>query len=110
MKKGVNFEESDLNYDLFELVLEIIVEWLFFNFLFLDVLFNVVYYDGRLESEVCYMGCCICVMFNIYGEEIVIGRGNLLFMFINLVKLVLISGLKEVFFEVLNYYLDLGIK
>ncbi|MCQ6287772.1 MULTISPECIES: anaerobic ribonucleoside triphosphate reductase [Bacillus cereus group] len=110
MKKGVNFEESDPNYDLFELALETTAERLFPNFSFLDAPFNAVHYDGRRESEVCYMGCRTRVMSNIHGEETAIGRGNLSFTSINLVKLALISGSKEAFFEALNYYLDLGIK
>ncbi|MCM0004760.1 MULTISPECIES: anaerobic ribonucleoside triphosphate reductase [Bacillus cereus group] len=110
MKKGVNFEESDPNYDLFELALETTAERLFPNFSFLDAPFNAVHYDGRPESEVCYMGCRTRVMSNIHGEETAIGRGNLSFTSINLVKLALISGSKEAFFEALNYYLDLGIK
>ncbi|MCC2377365.1 anaerobic ribonucleoside triphosphate reductase [Bacillus wiedmannii] len=110
MKKGVNFEECDPNYDLFELALETTAERLFPNFSFLDASFNAVYYDGRPESEVCYMGCRTRVMSNIHGEETAIGRGNLSFTSINLVKLALISGSKEAFFEALNYYLDLGIK
>ncbi|PEF80995.1 anaerobic ribonucleoside triphosphate reductase [Bacillus toyonensis] len=110
MKKGVNFEECDPNHDLFELALETTAERLFPNFSFLDAPFNAVYYDGRPESEVCYMGCRTRVMSNIHGEETAIGRGNLSFTSINLVKLALISGSKEAFFEALNYYLDLGIK
>ncbi|MBE3642706.1 anaerobic ribonucleoside triphosphate reductase [Bacillus cereus] len=110
MKKGVNFEECDPNYDLFELALETTAERLFPNFSFLDAPFNAAHYDGRPESEVCYMGCRTRVMSNIHGEETAIGRGNLSFTSINLVKLALISGSKEAFFEALNYYLDLGIK
>ncbi|MDA2165269.1 anaerobic ribonucleoside triphosphate reductase [Bacillus cereus] len=110
MKKGVNFEECDPNYDLFELALETTAERLFPNFSFLDAPFNAVYYDGRLESEVCYMGCRTRVMSNIHGEETAIGRGNLSFTSINLVKLALISGSQEAFFEALNYYLDVGIQ
>lgn len=110
MKKGVNFEECDPNYDLFELALETTAERLFPNFSFLDAPFNAVHYDGRPESEVCYMGCRTRVMSNIHGEETAIGRGNLSFTSINLVKLGLISGSKEAFFEALSYYLDLGVK
>jgi ribonucleoside-triphosphate reductase len=49
-------------------------------------------------------------MSNIHGEETAIGRGNLSFTSINLVKLALISGSTEAFFEALSYYLDLGVK
>ncbi|WP_242220188.1 anaerobic ribonucleoside triphosphate reductase [Bacillus cereus group sp. BfR-BA-01380] len=109
LKKGVNFEENDPNYDLFELALETTAKRLFPNFSFLDAPFNAIHYDGRPESEVCYMGCRTRVMANIHGEETAIGRGNLSFTSINLVKLALISDSKEVFFESLNHYVDLGI-
>ncbi|EOV9529028.1 anaerobic ribonucleoside triphosphate reductase [Bacillus cytotoxicus] len=110
LKKGVNFEESDPNYDLFELALETTAERLFPNFSFLDAPFNAAYYDGSHESEACYMGCRTRVMANIHGEENAIGRGNLSFTSINLVKLALISGSKEAFFEALQHYLDLGVR
>ncbi|MGF9964558.1 anaerobic ribonucleoside triphosphate reductase [Bacillus rhizoplanae] len=110
LKKGVNFEQNDPNYDLFELALETTAKRLFPNFSFLDAPFNAIHYDGRPESEVCYMGCRTRVMANIHGEETAIGRGNLSFTSINLVKLALISGSKEAFFESLNHYVDLGIR
>ncbi|MGG0275203.1 anaerobic ribonucleoside triphosphate reductase [Bacillus rhizoplanae] len=110
LKKGVNFEEKDPNYDLFELALETTAKRLFPNFSFLDAPFNAMHYDGRPESEVCYMGCRTRVMSNIHGEETAIGRGNLSFTSINLVKLACMSGSKEAFFEALNYYVDLGIR
>ncbi|MED1013467.1 anaerobic ribonucleoside triphosphate reductase [Bacillus mycoides] len=109
LKKGVNFDERDPNYDLFELALETTARRLFPNFSFLDAPFNAVHYDGRPESEVCYMGCRTRVMSNIHGEETAIGRGNISFTSINLVKLALISESKEVFFESLNHYINLGI-
>ena len=110
LKKGVNFEEKDPNYDLFELALETTAKRLFPNFSFLDAPFNAEHYDGRPESEVCYMGCRTRVMSNIHGEETAIGRGNLSFTSINLVKLACISETKEVFFEALNDYVDLGVR
>lgn len=75
----------------------IFVKRLFFNFLFLDVFFNKVFYkEGNLDIEIVYMGCCICVMLNIYdfNKEIVIGCGNLSFILINLFRLVLIFKLE----------------
>lgn len=33
------------------------------------------HYDGRPESEVCYMGCRTRVMSNIHGEETAIEEG-----------------------------------
>lgn len=110
LKKGVNFEEKDPNYDLFELALETTAKRLFPNFSFLDAPFNAAYYNGHPESEVCYMGCRTRVMSNIHGEETAIGRGNLSFTSINLVKLALVNDSKEGFFKSLNYYIKLGIR
>ena len=45
------------------------------------------------------MGCRTRVMSNIHGEETAIGRENLSFTSINLVKLALISGSKEAFLK-----------
>ncbi|PGB06603.1 anaerobic ribonucleoside triphosphate reductase [Bacillus toyonensis] len=110
LKKGVNFEEKDPNYDLFELALETTAKRLFPNFSFLDAPFNAAYYNGNPESEVCYMGCRTRVMSNIHGDETAIGRGNLSFTSINLVKLALINDSKEKFFNSLNHYINLGIR
>lgn len=110
LKKGVNFEEKDPNYDLFELALETTAKRLFPNFSFLDAPFNAAYYNGNPESEVCYMGCRTRVMSNIHGDETAIGRGNLSFTSINLVKLALINNSKEKFFNSLNHYFNLGIR
>lgn len=110
MKKGVNFEEGNPNYDLFQLALETTAKRLFPNFSFLDAPFNAAHYDGSHESEACYMGCRTRVMSNIHGEETGIGRGNLSFTSINLVKLALICRGKEAFFQALNHYVDVGIQ
>ena len=56
------------------------------------------------------MGCRTRVMSNIHGEETAIGRGNLSFTSINLVKLALINDSKEGFFKSLNHYIKLGIR
>lgn len=110
LKKGVNFEKGEPNYDLFTLALETTAKRLFPNFSFLDAPFNAAYYDGSHESEACYMGCRTRVMSNVHGEETGIGRGNLSFTSINLVKLALITQEKEAFFQALNHYLDVGIQ
>ncbi|GAA3324002.1 hypothetical protein GCM10020331_050130 [Ectobacillus funiculus] len=68
------------------------------------------YYDGCAESEACYMGCRTRVMANIHGEENAVGRGNLSFTSINLVKLALQSTSTEQFFQALEQYIALVIR
>nr|WP_182199877.1 anaerobic ribonucleoside triphosphate reductase [Paraliobacillus salinarum] len=110
MKKGVNFEAGEPNYDLYQLALETTAERLFPNFSFIDSTFNGQYYDGTPESEVAYMGCRTRVMGNRHGEENGIKRGNLSFTSINLVKIALTSYDTDSFFEKLDHYIDLVIK
>jgi ribonucleoside-triphosphate reductase (formate) len=110
VKKGINFSKEDVNYDLYRLALETTSKRLFPNFAFIDATFNLQYYKGTHESEVCYMGCRTRIMGNIHGEENAIGRGNLSFTSINLVKLALISEGIEHFFRNLNRYMDLTIQ
>jgi ribonucleoside-triphosphate reductase (formate) len=110
VKKGVNFEKEDKNYDLYCLALETTSKRLFPNFAFIDAPFNLHYYKGTHESEVCYMGCRTRIMGNIHGEENAIGRGNLSFTSINLVKIALISDSKDAFFRNLDWYIDITIQ
>lgn len=92
LKKGVNFQSEDQNYDLYELALQTTAKRLFPNFAFLDAPFNAQYDSGSPDGEACYMGCRTRVMGNLNGEETAIGRGNLSFTSINLVRLSLISN------------------
>ncbi|MGM9986309.1 MAG: anaerobic ribonucleoside triphosphate reductase [Bacillaceae bacterium] len=110
VKKGTNFESSDPNYDLYQLALETTGKRLFPNFAFVDAPFNYQYYNGTPESEICYMGCRTRVMANIHGEENAIGRGNLSFTSINLVKIALTSSTIREFFNKLDTYIDIVIK
>lgn len=110
LKKGINFDANDLNYDLYRLALETTAKRLFPNFAFLNAPFNAAFYDGRPESEACYMGCRTRVMSNIHGEENAVGRGNISFTSLNLVKLALSSESTEHFFGLLNQYIDLAIQ
>lgn len=109
VKEGVNFNENDPNYDLYLLALETTAERLFPNFSFIDSPFNKQYYDGTHESEVAYMGCRTRVMGNRHGVENSIGRGNLSFTSINLVKLALLSNTLEDFYRRLDDMCDLAI-
>lgn len=99
LKSGVNFQPEDPNVDLYELALQTTAKRLFPNFAFLDAPFNAQYDQGNPESEACYMGCRTRVMSNLNGDETAIGRGNLSFTSINLVRLSLISSGIEDFVE-----------
>lgn len=110
MKKEVNFYEQDPNYDLYQLALQTTAKRLFPNFSFLDSSFNQPFLDGTPESEVAYMGCRTRVMSNLHGEENSIGRGNLSFTSINLVKIALKTRSYETFMEKLDHYIALTIQ
>lgn len=90
LKKGINLENTDPNYDLFQYACKVSAKRLFPNFSNLDVPFNAQYYkEGRPETEVTYMGCRTRVIGNTYDpeSEVVTGRGNLSFTSINLPRL-----------------------
>ncbi len=90
VKEGVNYEEEDPNYDLFQLAMITSSERLFPNFSFLDAPFNAQYYKkGDYNSEVAYMGCRTRVMGNVYdpSREVTCGRGNLSFTSVNLPRI-----------------------
>ena len=111
VKEGVNYHESDPNYDLFRLSCKVSAKRLFPNYTFLDSPFNLQYYvPGRPETEVATMGCRTRVMGNVYDPErqIAFSRGNLSFTSINLPRLALESGKDEkVFYQKLEAMLDL---
>lgn len=92
VKEGVNYNEGDPNYDLFQLAMETSAKRLFPNFSFLDAPFNKQFYkEGDWNSEVAYMGCRTRVMGNVYdpSRQVTCGRGNLSFTSINLPRLAL---------------------
>ncbi|MBC8532660.1 anaerobic ribonucleoside triphosphate reductase [Yeguia hominis] len=111
VKEGVNYNESDPNYDLFQLAIRVSAKRLFPNFSFLDAPFNLPYYrEGDYNSEVAYMGCRTRVMGNVYDpeREITCGRGNLSFTSINLPRIALESrGDLETFYRILDSRIDL---
>lgn len=114
VKEGINFNKEDPNYDLFKLACRVSAKRLFPNFSFIDAPFNLPYYKkGDYNTEIAYMGCRTRVMSNVHdtSREIVTGRGNLSFTSINLPRLAIESqGNIEVFFNKLDYYLDLTIE
>jgi ribonucleoside-triphosphate reductase len=93
-KTGVNYLPSDRNYDLYKYACKVTAKRFFPNFLNLDASFNI--HEGwdindprRFEKEVATMGCRTRVFENRHGDKTSIGRGNLSFTTINLVKLAL---------------------
>ena len=90
VKEGINFNEGDVNYDLFKLACRVSSKRLFPNFSFLDAPYNLQYYkENQPETEVAYMGCRTRVMANVHdpSKAITYGRGNLSFTSINLPRL-----------------------
>lgn len=110
VKEGVNFNEDDPNVDLFRLACRVTGKRLFPNFSFIDAPFNLQYYDGTHASEVAYMGCRTRVMGNRHGAETSIGRGNLSFSTLNLVKMALVSQDVKSFYDTLDAYVDIAIE
>lgn len=86
LKKGINFDPRDPNYDLFRLALRVAAKRMNPTFSFMDSSFNKVY-----EDEVAYMGCRTRVIANRRGPEVTTGRGNLSFTSINLPRVALKS-------------------
>ncbi len=96
VKEGVNYNPEDPNYDLFKLSCKVSAKRLFPNFEFIDAPYNLQYYvPGRPETEVVTMGCRTRVIANVVDpdRQIAIGRGNLSFTTINLVRLGIKHGI-----------------
>ncbi len=82
VKRGVNLEEGDPNYDLFKLAIRVASQRMNPTFSFMDTTFNKPY-----DGEVAYMGCRTRVIADRHGDAITTGRGNLSFTTINLPRL-----------------------
>jgi len=94
VKKDINLNAGDKNYDLFRLACRVSSKRLFPNFSFIDAPYNYQYYTlGEPNSEVAYMGCRTRVIANRCGAETVEGRGNISFTTINLPRLGIKHGI-----------------
>lgn len=96
VKEGINYNESDPNYDLFKLACRVSAKRLFPNFSFLDSPFNIgAYVPGNYETEVAYMGCRTRVLGNVVDPDKAVtpGRGNLSFTSINLPRIGIKHGI-----------------
>lgn len=91
-KRGVSYLPEDPNYDLYKLACKVTARRFFPNFLNLDTSFN---HDDawnaddpeRYLHEVATMGCRTRVYENRFGPKTSIGRGNLSFTTINIVRI-----------------------
>ena len=91
-KKGVSYLPEDRNYDLYKFACKVSARRFFPNFVNLDATFN--HHElwnpedpKRYMWEVATMGCRTRVFENRFGPKTSIGRGNLSFTTINIVKL-----------------------
>ena len=116
LKKGVSSEPGDRNYDLLKFAYKVTAKRFFPNFLNLDTPFN---YNEKWKAddpkryryECATMGCRTRVFENRHGEKTPIGRGNLSFTTVNLVRLALESNKNvDVFYHLLETYVDVAVR
>ena len=91
-KRGVSYLPEDRNYDLYKFACKVSARRFFPNFVNLDAPYNQheLWRDDdpkRYQYEVATMGCRTRVFENRFGPKTSIGRGNLSFTTINIVKL-----------------------
>ena len=116
LKKGVSADPGDRNYDLLQLAYKVTARRFFPNFINLDAPFN--QHDKwdsndpkRYMYECATMGCRTRVFEDRHGEKTSVGRGNLSFTTVNLVRLALESGGdSDKFYELLDKYTDIAVR
>ena len=91
-KRGVSYLPGDRNYDLYQLACKVTARRFFPNFLNLDATFNQSEEwkaddPKRYMHEVATMGCRTRVYENRFGHKTSVGRGNLSFSTVNIVRL-----------------------
>ena len=91
-KRGVSYLPEDPNYDLYCLACKVTARRFFPNFVNLDATYNFhekwdINDPKRYQYELATMGCRTRVFENRFGPKTSIGRGNLSFSTINIVKL-----------------------
>ena len=118
-KRGVNYLPEDRNYDLYQLACKVTARRFFPNFVNLDATFN--FHEKwqaddpkRYLYEIATMGCRTRVFENRFGDKTSVGRGNLSFSTVNIVKLAIeCMGIEtkeeriEAFFKKLDNVLEL---
>ncbi len=91
-KRGVSYLPEDPNYDLYQLACKVTARRFFPNFVNLDATFNQhEKWDAndpeRYKYEVATMGCRTRVFENRFGDKTSIGRGNISFTTVNIVRI-----------------------
>ena len=91
-KRGVSYLPTDRNYDLYTLACKVSARRFFPNVLNLDATFNQhekwdINDPNRYQYEVATMGCRTRVFENRFGVKTSIGRGNISFTTINIVRI-----------------------
>ena len=91
-KTGVSYKPGDPNYDLYRLACKVTARRFFPNFVNLDATYNQHELwraddPERYKYELATMGCRTRVFENRFGDKTSIGRGNLSFSTINIVRL-----------------------
>ena len=121
-KRGVSYLPEDRNYDLYQFACKVSARRFFPNFVNLDAPFNQHELwkaddPKRYQWEVATMGCRTRVFENRFGPKTSIGRGNLSFTTINIVKLAIeCMGIPNQedriheFFNKLSWALDIAAK
>ncbi len=121
-KRGVSYLPEDRNYDLYKFACKVSARRFFPNFVNLDAPYN--HHElwtpddpKRYQYEVATMGCRTRVFENRFGPKTSIGRGNLSFTTINIVKLAIeCMGIENredrihKFFQKLDHTLDIAAK
>ncbi len=103
LKKGINFDPEDPNYDLFQLAIRVASKRLNPTFSFMDTSYNKQY-----GTDVSYMGCRTRVIANVNGPAVSDGRGNLSFTTINLPRIAIKSDRNLMkFYQQLDEMMDL---
>lgn len=120
LKQGVSAVKGDPNYDLLRLACKVSARRFFPNFINLDTPFN---QDAawnpddpeRYMHECATMGCRTRVYENRHGEKTSVGRGNLSFTTVNIVRIALeCMGIADKhdriakFYEKLDKYIDIA--
>lgn len=121
LKRGVStLDKRDRNSDLLKLAAKVSARRFFPNFINLDAPFNIhekwdINDPHRYIYECATMGCRTRVFENRHGEKTSIGRGNLSFTTINIVKLALeckdiddMALRLKTFYEKLDKYVDIA--
>lgn len=108
-KRGVSYLPEDRNYDLYKLACKVTARRFFPNFVNLDATFN--QHEKwnsedpkRYLYEVATMGCRTRVFENRFGEKTSVGRGNLSFSTINIVRIAIESMIIKDKQERINHF------